>query len=1218
MKKAELQTLYDSYQVQTIVSELPIITNKQYTHIYHIADVHIRLLERHDEYNAVFNKLYNEIKTNASNGTIGLMVIPGDLFHTKKYMFPETFVCAREFLCTLGSLVDTVVISGNHDLVENTTNQNSKGFLHAFDYSKLPGVFFLQDSGLYQFGNVALSVASLEGQKPFINAQSIPENAQQLHKVALWHGTINGSSNDIGYKFNEGHYRNLGDFDGYDITCLGDIHLMQFLKPNIAYPGSLVQQNFGENVDKHGYIIWDLATKTGEFKRLENDYAFITVDIANKQYTVPVYDWVKKVKLRIRCGHETSDQLLEQITTEVKSHYELVDLKVERNIYTAESVEYDEGFTQEASDVDLIKTEMTERADPRIEQIIALHDLIKSKCNLQENSMNNQKWGIKELSFSNMMWYGGDYPNRIKFDERNGITAISGKNFIGKSSIINAIIFSIFGSVHKSYNNAAILNYDAAKLVSRIVLQLGEYEYVIERTGRRKKLKGRDALQTQNKFWKIMPNGEHVDLNGVDQKETDRKIAELFGSRDDFILTNIYSNAVSRSLLWMGDAEKMKTLETIFNLDNYKILYKKASEMLKESNTEIVQLDAKIAECKNQIASFEKSVTGQVSTDEVNLDTTLEEKQNCLVDLDIKINAEHEKVNQTYQQYVPNLDSNAIEAELTAVKESIDTSVIVEDKQVVQSRLNGMLSKFHQVKLSKGDIETRLKELGDVAKPTTGTDVLNEQRAYHNLSIAQYGMKLQSLADIEQVDVNRSKTELINELKGHRDKLSGRNLNKEMLTGRLEGRQQRYNDCLERHTGLQKELNELMRTTISKEDIPDILKELDELKGTETKQVPIDLFSRIIRFLEDSYNGVEGKRLGELRNELSKVTVAKGKLEMEIEEMVNCIKIAEADAKAQVEINTLENILKSMEKSETIADQKTHQELLKKVEADIAQWFKVTEKNTLMEQLEQHNVNDSIKKDIDRDQKVLAEIEKHERVKILTEQMEKAANNLKLDSAIAVSKVILGELTVEKEGVLKEISEINDTIAKRDALKAVVTELDAARGRLEDYEGIYEAAVKENELLKLYKDLTHSKCLPLKMIKTRLQYVENDINQFLQDSVQYQFHFDCDKGKVGMYVTKKGHDMGIVQISGYEKTMLEIALKRALNKYSFVAKSTLICIDEGMQTVDDDNFIKLGELFTRLKKDYRHILIISHIDKVNNFADNSITIENNGTISKII
>ncbi len=42
----------------------------------------------------------------------------------------------------------------------------------------------------------------------------------------------------------------------------------------VNYCGSLIQQNFGETVSKHGYLWWDLATKTFEECDINSNYGF--------------------------------------------------------------------------------------------------------------------------------------------------------------------------------------------------------------------------------------------------------------------------------------------------------------------------------------------------------------------------------------------------------------------------------------------------------------------------------------------------------------------------------------------------------------------------------------------------------------------------------------------------------------------------------------------------------------------------------------------------------------------------------------------------------------------------------------------------------------------------------------------------------------------------------------------------------------------------------
>jgi hypothetical protein len=42
----------------------------------------------------------------------------------------------------------------------------------------------------------------------------------------------------------------------------------------IVMPSSLIQQNFGENVSKHGFLMWDVETKTFTEHDVENKYSF--------------------------------------------------------------------------------------------------------------------------------------------------------------------------------------------------------------------------------------------------------------------------------------------------------------------------------------------------------------------------------------------------------------------------------------------------------------------------------------------------------------------------------------------------------------------------------------------------------------------------------------------------------------------------------------------------------------------------------------------------------------------------------------------------------------------------------------------------------------------------------------------------------------------------------------------------------------------------------
>ena len=41
----------------------------------------------------------------------------------------------------------------------------------------------------------------------------------------------------------------------------------------------MVQQDFGESVDNHGYVVWNVQTKEHKHVNLESDYGFYTFKI---------------------------------------------------------------------------------------------------------------------------------------------------------------------------------------------------------------------------------------------------------------------------------------------------------------------------------------------------------------------------------------------------------------------------------------------------------------------------------------------------------------------------------------------------------------------------------------------------------------------------------------------------------------------------------------------------------------------------------------------------------------------------------------------------------------------------------------------------------------------------------------------------------------------------------------------------------------------------
>ena len=89
--------------------------------IYHIADIHIRLFKRHEEYQITLDKLYKKINEDIKKRKLSSdevrIVIAGDLVHSKNQMTPELVSFVIRLLNDCTNICKTVIILGNHDFL---------------------------------------------------------------------------------------------------------------------------------------------------------------------------------------------------------------------------------------------------------------------------------------------------------------------------------------------------------------------------------------------------------------------------------------------------------------------------------------------------------------------------------------------------------------------------------------------------------------------------------------------------------------------------------------------------------------------------------------------------------------------------------------------------------------------------------------------------------------------------------------------------------------------------------------------------------------------------------------------------------------------------------------------------------------------------------------------------------------------------------------------
>lgn len=250
---------------------------KKIRKVVHLADIHIRTFKMHDEYREIFNTFLGQVKelTKTYDREEIRIVIAGDYVHQKITISNELLMLGTWFLRELSKIAPVVIIPGNHDLLENNKDRMD---------SITPMVELLPDldityytkTGCYLDNNIVWCVYSIMtgSDRPNIEEAKIDYGNDKTY-IGLFHGPLIGSTTDIGYEIEHGH--SLDIFEGNNAVLCGDIHKRQELKFKgipIVFSSSLIQQNFGEKINKHGFLWWDIETMTYEEHDVETNYGF--------------------------------------------------------------------------------------------------------------------------------------------------------------------------------------------------------------------------------------------------------------------------------------------------------------------------------------------------------------------------------------------------------------------------------------------------------------------------------------------------------------------------------------------------------------------------------------------------------------------------------------------------------------------------------------------------------------------------------------------------------------------------------------------------------------------------------------------------------------------------------------------------------------------------------------------------------------------------------
>ena len=678
-------------------------------HIHHISDIQIRNLKRHKEYEEVFNRLYEKVKENKDNA---VAYIGGDIAHSKCDMSPELVDQLSRLFKNLSDIVPTIIIAGNHDC--NLNNRSRLDVLTPIvNNLNHPNLHYLKDSGVYTCADTKFVVWDCwSDEKDFITSDQVEGDT----KVVLFHGTVDKAETDLGFKLPSDVH--IDKFKGYDLGLLGDIHKRQFVnkEETIAYCGSLVQQNHGEEIGK-GYLLWDVPKRTSEYIEIPNDYGYFTINIQDGKLPTDLGSLPKKARLRVKVAN-TSGTELKKCLAVIQHKHGIKEVVVHRTDILKDKVR--DGNKLDLGDVnnpdfqyEMIEEYLNNNFLPDNETLKKIKN-INGELNGSlpiDNITRNVDWKLKRFEFDNMFSYGED--NVVDFTKLSGVVGLFAANASGKSSLLDALCFCLFDTSTRTYSAGSVLNNKKNSFKCKLLFEVNGQNYVVERIAK----KARNGhVKVNVDFYTYDDSDEVVSLNGDQRRTTNANIKQVVGTFEDFILTTLSAQNANTVFIDKTQKERKELLAQFMGLGVFDRLYTLANEEISEvqavlRNFSKTNYDEQLANVETSIETLSDDLKDKRKEYKV-----IEKDANTLQKGILKLNQKIKPIDETVT------DINLLQSELkdnqelhtqtqTLFQEAlhkishIESTKTMTMKQLEEFKTENILQKYNELESFKYDYE---------------------------------------------------------------------------------------------------------------------------------------------------------------------------------------------------------------------------------------------------------------------------------------------------------------------------------------------------------------------------------------------------------------------------------------------------------------------------------------------------------------------------------
>ena len=1233
--------------------------------IYHISDIHINLQSKHDEYRYVFNNFYKfliaqkkqyNIEISENKNIDCCIVITGDILHSKTELLPECIELTRDFLTKCSELMPTIMIAGNHDMnVNNKERLDGLTPIRNGIREELP-LYYFKKSGIYHFGNIIWSVAAVQDYL-IIPPDKIKEtltNPKNKTIICLFHGCVNGvilfNKSKLNGEFNKKTNKTITpeSFKGYDYVLMGDIHKQQFMnkEKTIAYSGSLIQQNHGETLDKHGVLIWDIEKKTVGFKEIKNDYCFYTHTIKNSEITNDDIEQISKtlnkthMRLRLYLDN-TPYSKLQQIIALFKNNFNVLEVNYQ-DCSQGQETDIQKEITMNITNIEyqnkLIEEYLiryTDTNEKNIEYIKRLNEL--SNKQLEKNDMwLNARWKLIKLEFSNLFSYGEN--NVINFSNHKGILGIIAPNHMGKSAIIDIILFTLYDKFPRKGNVKDIVNNRKNSFKSKLIFKIGEWKYIIFKSGN-KTDKGRVSCKLD--FYRINKENIKEILNEDTMVKTKNSILKYVGLYEDIIQTNISLQNNNCNFIEAENTARKKELERILQVEFINELQKKTNVMISDKRSVYKHLQNNCYE--ESIIELNKNIADSITN--LNINDTKQKQlklhRNQLENLihtkteQIIPNIEHDV--ESYKNKLGNLPSNKLkELQGKIMIITTENNTLIDDINKIYDKVDikykftfGSLLKMEynildsfkknidanhiffnnkkemDLKQFNTEIEEYyklIKNVGVRKSNNNNNNNINIQEYEHDIKALEHTI-IKNESNLQHIKHYLIKIEtnikIITEKQTIISNFQQEELPQEMMTLLEETNiYELKEDCINLET--------IFKTTSTHTTVLKQIEQLEPLKKIYNK-------TSIYDYIEHYQTNLEHKLIYKesLIQEINKLKHKNTRFIAEINKLYNdctdnhnnnhntfIIELTKINMEYKTQLDTKQHFLSTYKSDLVIISNNKHinkkisllsdkrNELFNSVNKEYVMFnkyydviTKIHHNNTIIKELEAEH--SSIENNIDTFQKIEDSYLKNK-----------------------INKEDIMELKSKLDHINTEYNQLenNMNISKMEFTKNN-TKLDEHKKEIVKMKDIE----KELSIYTVYNDAL--KNLPFIIIKKVIPRLEKKINELLSVCTNFVVKVEVDNNHIDIYIDRPIYNGRLILLnnaSGFERFISSLAIRMALLDISQLPKPNFIAIDEGWTSFDYQNINNVRTIFDFLIQKFDFVLSISHLSQIKEHCQHQI------------